>query len=69
VEQIDARQQLETLRRDEKTQGRALASVNEKVSHLDGRKQKLDEEKNSLVEKRQEVSCVYLVASSMSDLA
>jgi chromosome segregation ATPase len=58
VEQIEARQQLETLRREDKTHGRALAGASEKVSQFDGRKQKLDEEKASLTEKKTEV-CSY----------
>jgi structural maintenance of chromosome 1 len=56
VKEVEARQQLDTLRRDEKTQTRALANVNEKVSQFEGRKQKLDEERTNLGEKKTEVS-------------
>ena len=56
MERIEARQQLETLRREEKTQGRALAGISEKVSQFEGRKQKLDEEKAGSTEKKTEVS-------------
>ena len=66
MEQIEARQQLDTLHRDEKVQGRALANVNEKVSQFEGRKRKLDEDKNSSTEKRSEVSYVRFVISSVS---
>ncbi|KAF8587801.1 condensin complex subunit SMC1 [Ramaria rubella] len=55
IQEIETRQQLDTLRREEKTQGRALASVSEKVNQFEGRKHKLDEEKASLVAKKAEL--------------
>ena len=59
MQQIEVRQQLETRRREEKTQSRALAGISEKVNQFEGRKQKLDEEKISLTEKKTEVrSCL-----------
>ena len=56
VQEVQARQQLDSLRRDEKAQHRALLGINEKVGQFEGRKQKLDEEKASMGEKKTEVS-------------
>jgi hypothetical protein len=55
VQEVEARQQLETLRRDEKTQGRTLFGLNAKVAHFEERKTTLDEEKVTQRTKKAEV--------------
>ncbi|KAF8525826.1 condensin complex subunit SMC1 [Hysterangium stoloniferum] len=55
IQEVETRQQLETRRRDEKTQGRALTSLNEKIAHFEERKTKLDEEKVTQSTKKAEL--------------
>lgn len=52
---VDERQSLESLTREEKVAGRALAQLREKEQEFEERKANLEEELQSLNTKRQEV--------------
>jgi structural maintenance of chromosome 1 len=56
MQEVESRQQLETLRRDEKTQARSLANINEKLVQFEERKGKLEEEQGILSTRKIEVS-------------
>lgn len=55
VEEVGSRQQVETLRREEKIQGRALAALDNKVQQMNERATKLEEERATLEVQKDEV--------------
>ncbi|GJJ15239.1 hypothetical protein Clacol_009515 [Clathrus columnatus] len=66
VQEVESRQQLETLRRDEKTQARALTVLQDKIKQFNERNEKLEEEQTSLQTQKDELE--QKVANIREDL-